>query len=177
MCCVFRYSMEYRASCDDSSVVQIKKKVGSVSCSECLQLVTDITFINIIVLVLGLYLCDSNRHTIFLFIYITSFNIRIDFILTPLQINHLYFQQMSHNSTTPSYPTLYSIKFHLLSTHKFPNPFPSHTLSNPLKTICCQHTKPTLPSLPNLYPITLTQSAVNTQIPQSLPFPPSIQSP
>jgi len=54
-------------------------------------------------------------------------------------------------------------------------PFPSHNLSNTPNTICCQPTIPSLlslhfPSLPTIYPILLTQSAVNTQFPHSFPF-------
>ena len=49
-----------------SSKVQITKQTSSVSCLERLSMVTTITFINIIVFGLGLGLCLSNSHTIFL---------------------------------------------------------------------------------------------------------------
>ena len=64
-----------------------------------------------------------------------------------------------------------SFSHKLLSTHNSPTPFPSHPLSKPPNTICCHHTIPPLPSLHTLYPIPLTQSAVNTQFPHSLSFP------
>ena len=75
-----------------SSNVEIMKHAGSVQCSECLPLVTAITFTNILVFGLGLDLCLSNSHTIFLLIsWFRSLNIRIDFILSSLQIHHLNF--------------------------------------------------------------------------------------
>ena len=58
---------------------------------------------------------------------------------------------MSHNSTTPFYPSLYSINFKQSAVKtQFPH-FP-----------------------PTFYPITLTQCAANTKIPT--PLPPFIQS-
>lgn len=106
-----------------SSNVHITKHAGSVSCSECLPLVTTITFINIMVFGLGLGLCLPNSHTLFLLIsHFRSLNKTKDFYIV--------------------FPSDSSSKF-----------------SNKCLTI------PPLPSLPTLYPIPLTQSAVNTQSP------------
>ena len=51
-----------------SSNVQITKHARLVSCSECLPLVTAINFIEIMVFGLGLGLCLSNSHKIFVLI-------------------------------------------------------------------------------------------------------------
>ena len=70
---------------DGSSNVQITKHAVSVSCSECLSLVTAITFIKITVLVLGLGLCLSNNHTIILLIpHFRNLNTTIDFYIVLL---------------------------------------------------------------------------------------------
>ena len=74
------------------------------------------------------------------------------------------------------FPSGSASKF-LINISQFPQSVFFHTIYNPPNTICCQHKIPPLPSLPSLYQITLTQSAVNTQFPHSLPFPPSNQSP
>ena len=111
------------AKFNGSSNVQIMKQAGSVSCLECLPLLTAITFINIMVFDLGLGLCLSNSHTVFLLIpHFKFLNITIDCYIV--------------------YPSDSSSK-----------------LFNKCFTI------PPLPSLPTLYPITLTQSALNTQSP------------
>jgi len=104
-----------------------------VSCSECLALVTAITFISIMMVGFGMGLCLSNSHTIFLLIpHFRFLNIRLEFILFFLQIHHLNFQQMSHNS---------------------PTPFPPHPLSNPPNIICCQHKIPaSFSPVPNILP-------------------------
>jgi hypothetical protein len=100
--------------------VQITKHAGSVSCSECLPLVTAITVINIILFVLGLGLGFSNSHTILLLIrYFRSLKLRI--YCVPFSFVMYISHQMSHN---------------------YPTPFPSKASSNPPNTICCQHTIP-----------------------------------
>ena len=108
---------------NSSSNVHITKHAGSISCSECVPLVTAIAIINIMVFGLGMCLCLSNSHTIFLLIpHFRSLNIITDFYIA----------------------------------------FPSNS-SSKHSNKC--HTIPPLPSIPTLYPIHLTQSAVNTQSP------------
>ena len=71
LCCVFCNCMQYSAAWDVLVVRvmyklrSIAKHVGSVSRSECLELVTAVTFVNIAVLGFGLCLCLSYRHTPF----------------------------------------------------------------------------------------------------------------
>ena len=54
-------------------------------------------------------------------------------------------------------------------SHKSPNHITSHSSYNLRRTIYSQYKNPEKPSLPTLYPIPLTQSAVNTQF--HIPFP------
>ena len=62
--------------------VKRNKQSGSVSCSECLPLVTVINFIIIMVFGLGLGLCLSKSHAIFLLItHCRSLNKTIDFYI------------------------------------------------------------------------------------------------
>ena len=93
-----------------SSNVQVTKHAGSVSCSECLLMVTDIIFINIMVFGLGLGLCLSNTHTIFLLIpHFRSLNITIDFyIVFPSDLLSIFSTNVSYFSY--SLPFLPSIK-------------------------------------------------------------------
>jgi hypothetical protein len=97
-----------------SSNVQIAKHAGSVSCSECLPLVTAVIFINIMEFGLGLCFCLSKSPTIFLLIlHFKSLNIRID----------LYIVFPSDSSS--KFPNK-CLTIAVLHSH----PFPSHPLSN-----------------------------------------------
>jgi len=138
-----------------SSNVQITKHVSSVSCSECLLLVTTITFINIKLFGIELCLCLSNSHRLFLFrSHFKSLNKTKDFyIVFPSDSSSKLFNKCLSNSIIPFLPTLYPIT---LSQSAVNTQSPNHNLlsthNHPI-TICCQHT------------ITLSQSAVNTQSP------------
>ena len=94
--CMLRIQVLHAVQCNlrklkGSSNVQITKHAGSVSCSECLPLVTDITFINIMVLGPELGLCPSKCHTIFLCIsHLEYFNEKRVFFSSH-QIHHLNF--------------------------------------------------------------------------------------
>ena len=101
--------------------VQITKQAGSMSCSECLPLVTAITFINIMVFGPGLGLCLSNSHTIFLLIpHFRTLNITIDcYIAFPSDSSSKLFNKCLPIPSLPSPP-----------------------LSNPPNTIRSQHTIP-----------------------------------
>jgi len=50
----------------------LKKQAGSVSQTGCLALVTDVTFVNIMVLGFGLCLCLSYSNMIFLLLFCTA---------------------------------------------------------------------------------------------------------
>ena len=151
-----------------SSALQITKHAGSVSCSECLTLVTAITFIDIMVFGLRLDLCISNSLHIFSLIrHFISLIITIGFyIIFPSDSSSIFLNKYLTIPPLPSLPTLYpipqtqsavntqfphSLPFPSHPLSNPPLPFPSHPLSNPPNTICCQNT-----------------------IPHSLPFPPSI---
>ena len=131
------------------------KRTVSVSCSECLPLVTTITFINIMVFVIELCLCLPNSHTLFLLIsHFRSLNKTKDFyIVFPSDSSSKLFNKCLSISILSSFPTLYPIT---LSQSAVNTQSPHHNLlsthNRPI-TICCQHT------------ITLSQSAVNTQSP------------
>jgi hypothetical protein len=116
------HGVQYNLRCrSGSSNVQITKQAGSMSCSECLPMVTTLTFIDIMMFGLGMCLCLSNSHKIFLLIpHFRPLNMSIDcYIVLPSDSS-------SKISTTVS---------------QFPHStYP--TLSNPPNTIYCQHTIP-----------------------------------
>ena len=138
------------------------------SYSECLPLVTAITLTNIMVFGLGVGLCLSNSHTIFLFIpHFRSLNITIGFyIFFPSDSSSIFLNKYLTIPLLRSLPTLYPIpltqsavntqfphsfpftpfiqspQHNLMSTHKSPTPFPSLSLSNHTNTICCQPQSP-----------------------------------
>ena len=62
------------------NLLSLTKQAGSLSRSECLALVTTVTFVNITMLDLGLGLCLSKSNKLFLLIlHFRLFNIRVDF--------------------------------------------------------------------------------------------------
>ena len=136
-------------------------------------------FINIVVFVVGLGLCLSNRQTLlFLLSHFRSLIITIViYIVFPSGSASKFLINISQFPQTVFFHTIYNPLNNLLSTHNSHITFPSVPLPNLPNTICFQHSIPPLPSLPSLYPIPLTQSAFNTQFPHSLPFPTTIQSP
>ena len=146
---VLRFQVLHGVQCtlrclNGSSNVQILKHAGSVSCSECLPLVTTITFINIIVFGIELCLSLPNSHTLFLIIWhFRSLNKTKDFYVAfPSDSSSKLFNKCLTIPPLPSlhFPPFIQSPYHnLLSTHNHPI------------TTCCQHT------------ITLSQSAVNTQ--------------
>ena len=102
----------------------------------------------------------------------------IHFFLDPSQLT-----QSAVNTQFPHslsfLPSIQSTLHNLLPTHNCPTPFPSFSLhlSNSPNIICCQHTIHPLTSHPPIYTNPLTQSAVNTQFPYSLPFPKTLSNP
>jgi hypothetical protein len=121
------------------------KHANSVSCSECLPLVTTITFINIMVFIIELGLCISNSHTLFLLIpHFRSLNKTIDFyIIFPSDSSSEFFSQCLTIFILPSVhfpPFFQSPYYNLLSTH------------NPLNiTFCFFLSKWTWPNLLKQY--------------------------
>ena len=108
-----------------------------MSCSECLSLVTAVTFINIMVFGLGLVLCFSNSNLIFLLIpHFRKLNLIIDFYFVVLSFS-------PYNYTN--------------NVTQFPNSFPFHPLSNPPNTISSQNTITKNTSFSTFSPISLTQ--------------------
>jgi len=163
------------------SFVEFTEKDVSVSCSECLSLVTGINFTNIMVVGLGQGLCISISHTIFLLIpKCRSLKLTIDnYIVFPSVTPSKFSKNVSQFPYNIHFPSCFypiPLTQSVVKT-QFPDSLPFPLSFNPFNKICCQNSIPSLLSLPSLYPIPLTQSAVNTQFHHSLPFPPFNQSP
>jgi len=99
-------SMEYSAGI--ILIVQVIYKLRNmlVQCNVQLPLVTAITFTNIVVFSLGMDLCLSNSHMIFLLIpHFRSLNITIDFrIVFPSDSSSKFFNKCLTISVLPSLP-------------------------------------------------------------------------
>jgi len=95
------HTVQCKLRCNNgSSNVQITKQASSLFCSECLPLVTDITFSNNMLFGLRLGLCLSNNHRIILLIpHCRSSNVTNGFIFYSFQIHHLNF--LTHVSQFP----------------------------------------------------------------------------
>ena len=121
--CVFCNSMEYSATCD-VLILQVmyklrslRKQGSSLSCSEWPLLGTAITFVKNMVLNLGMCLCLSNSHTLFLLkMHFRSLNIRIGMefnIILPSESWSKFFSvnisQYAYYIPIPSRRTLYLI--------------------------------------------------------------------
>jgi hypothetical protein len=112
LCCVFSNCMEHSAAwyvlIDQAmyNLLSLTKQAGSGSRSDCLPLVTTVTYFNTTVLDLGFGSCLSNSNTLFLLILqFRLFNTRVDFnIIFPSDQSSTFFNKYLTLNVPNSHP-------------------------------------------------------------------------